>query len=192
MAGELSREQRRNLAKAIGTTAVDAMDQARQLAYQTKLRTDQVANEVYSQGKTLAEATARLDGRADGLRLWCDKNEGRTEEVWLEVGSLKGRLDATDVQVRILQSQRRLDVREHGRLCDEFTNLRHASLLERLWWLLTGRLPAVPELAGTVAEGTTVSTYEGVSRTATFNLVAGGLDVPHDLADQFEDGATLR
>lgn len=190
MSGSFSKEQRRNLVKAVGSTAFDAMDQARQLAFLTETRAAAMAKEFLSFEKTTRETVDRQDAqlqhlekRCNGLGEWCQTNETQGDQVLRELGTLKGRLDATEAEVRILQSQRRLDVHEHGILCDEFYNLRHASFWQRLRWLLTGRLPALPEFVASVDGGTNVENVAGtIGRTIYFRkdsnppVTVGGIE----------------
>lgn len=125
MNAKLAKEERRNLRKAMGETATDALERARSEVLQLRMEHAAIAKEL-ADCKVQAEAFATLmrsenlslNGRIDGTAAWCQQNE----EV---VKHLEG-LHTHHCRVEF-ESLRR------WRVCLEGTSVWH-----RLLWVLRG------------------------------------------------------
>lgn len=166
MSGTFSKEQRRNLVKAVGATAFEAMERAQQLAYQTEMRSKAMALEFLNFEKTTRETVERqdtqlkqLENRCNGLGEWCQGNEDTAKALATAVtvdamkfeqlaGTLKGRLDATDQQVRNIDEQL-LDLTKLAGYAGLFMRM---SFTARVMWALFGTLPASMERLRRVLE----------------------------------------
>lgn len=171
MSGSFSKEQRRNLVKAVGSTAFEAMEQARQLAYLTETRGAAMAKEFLSFEKTTRETVERQDAqlqhlekRCNGLGEWCETNETQADQVLRELATLRADLDGTRTWIGVLESDYIRNRAVVARLMLDVDTQRkalaQAGLLARLAWLLFGRQPVIPRtistderVAALVAEG---------------------------------------
>lgn len=126
MNGKLAKEERRNLVKAMGETATDALERARAEVLQLRMEHAAIAKTLAEFKSLTVQETKTLHQRIDGASAWCEKNE------------TLGRNTRLMVEVHITQAttfRERMDTIVHGGF---FTRLR---------WVVFGILPPVPDSA---------------------------------------------
>lgn len=141
MSGSLSKEQRRNVRKALGDTAVDAVEEARKDAATLALQHRVLAKEHLTLSNTLKEATERLDGRLNTVVAWCDKNEQR-------IAAHEARTAyEQQVYLQVVENIIR-ELRDHREAREQFEAL---GFWRRLRWLFRG-FPPLPSTVGEPAD----------------------------------------
>lgn len=134
MNGALSKEQRRNLQRAVGETAVQAIEACRSVAVAVDMQQRVLAKEHLSLHKQVVEGIERLDGRCNATSARCDKAQMAHDELTADMekrfACFNGRV--YDIEGRAVFVDRRLDA------------LENAGLVARLRFLAFGTWPALP------------------------------------------------
>lgn len=92
--GRLTKEQKRNIRRAVGEPATAAIEQCRQIAYQVSVAQAALAKEVVAlQGQQTTDRET-ISRRADGLAKWAETNEGDIKAVRTSAGIENRRLAA--------------------------------------------------------------------------------------------------
>lgn len=150
MSESVSREQRRNLRKAIGETATAAMEETRQLAYHVNVAQQALAKELLQLQGTWPGELKKLHARVDGTSQWCQQNEELIKRRDRQHQDLVDLVRQLQEEVRHLR--RRLFV------------MQTLTFVERVKWALFGIVPldlppvhpdteAIPTLATAVTAG---------------------------------------
>lgn len=135
---QLSKEERRNLRKAMSATATDAMERARTEVFQLRMEHAALA-------KTLQEEIVRLERRIDGASTWCDQNESKLKRVMRETE------DFGTALARVGYDR-----------WAQIGPLLHGNIWVRLKWALFGIVPDAWDGFTTTAQGTSVAPSQAV------------------------------
>lgn len=152
MNGSLSKEQRRNLIKAMGPVAVDAIDGCREIAEQARGAVVTVHTQQQVLARTVQElqgetqsAAKKLHERVDGVGAWCQDNE-----------------DKAAANLRANHACAEAIVQTGKRAC-AFESM---PFLHRLRWLLFGTLPTMPAVDADAPEAMNADGSDGLSHLA--------------------------
>lgn len=125
---KLAKEERRNLVKAMGETATDALERARAEVFQLRMEHTAIAKTVADLQATIKQVgiglehqDAKFTRRIDGASAWCERNENARK---LDVQAVDDNFRHTEAMFNILIP------RHEG--------FRRAGFLARLRWLLFG------------------------------------------------------